>query len=131
MILSKSPLPGLDPRLSGLANPVATTCSTATTDTPWPDLIRPPTSDLTPKTPGTKTWMTGSSPVKGIFGVGRPGKNVGIRARKSKPDSRGLDPDIHVFAGASLAAKEDVGGRVQPGQGASMGCYMNSQHHPF
>src|SRR5438067_11462717 len=96
MVLSKSPLPGLDPRLSGLAKPVATTCSTATTDTPWPDLIRPPTSGLTPKTPGTKTWMTGSSPVKGIFGVGRPGKNVGIRARKSKPDSRGRVPAIHV-----------------------------------
>src|SRR5260370_42210430 len=37
------------------------------TNTPWPGLTRPPTSFSAPGLPNRKTWMTVTSPGKGIF----------------------------------------------------------------
>src|SRR5260370_35042808 len=67
-------IPGPDPLLSGSANPVATAYSIATTDTPWPDLIRSPTSYLAPKVLEPKTWMPGTSPGTGNFEGPEPQK---------------------------------------------------------
>ena len=49
------------------------------------------------------------------------GKSDGAAHRVSnKNPLPGLDPGIHVFAGANIAAQEDVGSRGKPGHGVSM-----------
>src|SRR5436309_4920097 len=44
-----------------------------------------------------------------------------LRTGVEKGPLPGLDPGIHVFAWAPLAAKKDVGGRVKPGHGVGHG----------
>src|SRR5437016_5056394 len=42
--------------------------SCATFGSPWPDLVRPPTSSNVALSPAGKAWMAGPSPTKGVRG---------------------------------------------------------------
>jgi hypothetical protein len=55
-------LAGLDPRLSGSAKAAVPSDFGTTSDTPWPDLFRPPTSLSAAPPAGSKAWMAGPSP---------------------------------------------------------------------
>jgi len=82
--------------------------------TPWPDLIRPPTSSFALKTAAVKDVDARNKPTAVRFS--ESSCNNVFNCNQRYPVA-GLDPATHVFFYAKSTGNEDVDDRVKPGQG--------------
>ena len=104
-------MPGLDPRLSGLAETVVNWAPPQLQLIPVPGLV-PGTHAFSTEFAAAKTWMAGTSPATGRFWVGIRRKIPHELASPAKPDGRGLDPAIWENNGVAARNKSRHGDEV-------------------